>query len=190
MITEFSWLFEEREYLPATDLVEHEIPTGDARPMVQKPYRMPYHLQSIVEDTIQQQLKAGIIQPSASPWCLPIVVVPKKSLSGEKNYRLYVDMRAVNKVTTADHYPLPRTDETLDQLGGCQYFTTLDLKSGYHQIRIAAKDRPKTAFIVPSGLYEFLRMPFGLRNAPATFQKFADLLLRGLKPTTCLVYLD
>lgn len=190
VLAEYEWLFAERDYLPATDLVQHEIPTGDARPIKQKPYRIPYHLQPVVEETIRQQLAAGIIQPSSSAWASPIVLVKKKSLNGETNYRMCVDMRAVNRVTTPDHYPLPRIDETIDRLGNCKFFSTLDLKSGYHQIPIAPKDRHKTAFIVPDGLYEFLRMPFGLRNAPATFQRFADLLLRGLKPTVCLVYLD
>lgn len=190
VLKEYAWLFESRKCLPATDLVYHEIPTGNARPIAQKAYRIPHHLQPVVDEIIQEQLDAGIIQPSASPWASPIVLVPKKSLNGEKSYRMCVDLRAVNKVTTPDTYPLPRIDETLDRLGNCRYFTTLDMRSGYHQIKIAPQDAPKTAFIVPSGLYEFVRMPFGLRNAPATFQRFADLLLRGLKPMTCLVYLD
>uniref|UniRef100_H3G5E8 Reverse transcriptase domain-containing protein n=1 Tax=Phytophthora ramorum TaxID=164328 RepID=H3G5E8_PHYRM len=104
--------------------------------------------------------------------------------------RFCVDYRALNKVTKKDVYPLPRIDETLEALGGARLFTTLDLRSGYWQISVAPGDRDKTAFTTKRGLYRFVRMPFGLMNAPSTFQRMMNGVLRGLTWTTCLVYLD
>uniref|UniRef100_H3G554 Reverse transcriptase domain-containing protein n=1 Tax=Phytophthora ramorum TaxID=164328 RepID=H3G554_PHYRM len=104
--------------------------------------------------------------------------------------RFCVDYRALNSVTKKDVYPLPRIDETLEALGGAQLFTTLDLRSGYWQISVAPEDRDKTAFTTKQGLYRFIRMPFGLMNAPSTFQRMMNGVLRGLTWTTCLVYLD
>ena len=96
----------------------------------------------------------------------------------------------MNAVTKKDVYPLPRIDDTIDRLQGASYFSSIDLASGYWQIEVDEKDREKTAFITPDGLYEFQVMPFGLCNAPATFQRMMDLVLADLKWTTCLVYLD
>ena len=96
----------------------------------------------------------------------------------------------MNAVTKKDVYPLPRIDDTIDRLQGASYFSSIDLASGYWQIEVDEKDREKTAFVTPDGLYEFQVMPFGLCNAPATFQRMMDLVLADLKWTTCLVYLD
>jgi hypothetical protein len=104
--------------------------------------------------------------------------------------RFCVDYRKLNSVTEKDVYPLPRIDDTLDKLGKCKYFTTLDLASGYWQIELEEKDKPKTAFITPEGLFEFNVMPFGLTNAPATFQRTMNTILSGLTWLNCLVYLD
>ena len=110
--------------------------------------------------------ETGVIQPSNSPWASPIVMVRKK----DGTHRFCVDYRSLNEVTKADTYPLPRVDDLLDQLGGAKFFTTLDLASGFWQIRVAQGSREKTAFVVPQGLFEFRVMPFGLTNAPAVFQ--------------------
>ena len=96
----------------------------------------------------------------------------------------------MNAITRKDAYPLPRVDDTLDTLGGSKYFTTLDLASGYWQVDVATEDRQKTAFTTPEGLYQFKVMPFGLCNAPATFQRLMDRVLGGLKWSSCLVYFD
>jgi hypothetical protein len=136
-------------------------------------------------------LEQGIIRSSNSPWSSPIWVVPKKKdASGKQKWRLVVDYRKLNDKTIEDRYPLPNITEVLDKLGKCQYFTTLDLASGFHQIEVDPRDIQKTAFTVEYGHYEYLRMPFGLKNAPATFQRVMDNILREYIGKICLVYMD
>ncbi|XP_050507921.1 uncharacterized protein LOC126885399 [Diabrotica virgifera virgifera] len=133
----------------------------------------------------------GIIRQSTSPWSSSVWVVPKKmDASGEQKWRVVIDYRKLNECTIDDKYPLPNISDLLDQLGKCQYFTTLDLASGFHQIEIDPKDIPKTAFSVENGHYEFTRMPFGLKNAPSTFQRVMDNILLGILNERCLVYMD
>jgi len=131
-------------------------------------------------------LKEDVIEPSAGPWASPVVLVKKK----DDTWRFCVDFRRLNAVTKKDVYPLPRIDDALDALHDASWFTSLDLKSGYWQISVDEQDREKTAFITPDGLFQFKVMPFGLCNAPATFERLIDTLLRGLKWHTCLCYLD
>lgn len=176
--------------LGCTSAVKHVIRTGDAAPVYKRAYRVPVHQKGTLDALIQDQLDKGVIVPSHSEWASPVVVVPKKSPDGTPKYRFCVDYRAVNAITTPDVYPLPNITETLDSLGGCQMFTTLDLRSGYHQIQMDEDSRAKTAFNVPGGHYEYQRMPFGLSTAPATFQRLMDSVLMGLKGEKCLVYLD
>jgi len=127
-----------------------------------------------------------VIQPSQSPWASPIVLVQKK----DGSTRFCVDYRRLNKVTRKDSYPLPRVDDLLDSLAGAQWFTTLDLASGYWQVEVDPEHREKTAFTTGQGLYEFRVMPFGLCNAPSTFQRLMELVLAGLEWDICLAYLD
>ncbi|KAM0735103.1 Retrovirus-related Pol polyprotein from transposon 17.6 [Formica fusca] len=136
-------------------------------------------------------LKNGIIRTSASQWNAPLLMVPKKAdASGKSKLRVVVDFRKLNDLTIGDSFPLPNITEILDQLGNAKYFTTLDLASGYHQIPMAEQDEQKTAFSTPYGHYEFNRMPFGLKNAPATFQRLMNSILTGMQGLKCLVYLD
>ena len=131
-------------------------------------------------------LEKGVIQPSNSPWASPLVLVRKK----DGTVRFCVDYRKLNAATRKDAYPIPRVDETLEMLAGSHFFTSLDLLSGYWQVQIHPDDKEKTAIATPEGLFEFNVMPFGLCNAPATFQRLMDCVLAGLHWETCLVYLD
>jgi hypothetical protein len=136
-------------------------------------------------------LENGIIRPSQSPWSSPIWIVPKKmDASGKTKWRIVVDYRKINEKTVDDRYPLPNINNILDKLGKCQYFTTLDLASGFHQIEMDPESIPKTAFNVENGHYEYVRMPFGLKNAPATFQRVMDNVLKELQGKVCFVYMD
>jgi hypothetical protein len=135
---------------------------------------------------IEEMLKQGVIESSQSPWASPVVLVKKKD--GTK--RFCVDYRKLNKVTKRDSYPLPRVDMTLDAIGGSSWFSTLDLKSGYWQVKMEERDKEKTAFTAGEGLWQIVVMPFGLSNAPATFERLMERVLQGLPWTVCLVYLD
>ncbi len=128
---------------------------------------------------------SGIIEPSFSEWASPIVIVKKK----DGKIRICVDYRKLNANTPMDAYPMPRVDELIDRLGKATYITTLDLARGYWQVPVSEKDRLKTAFITPKGLFQFRVMPFGLNGAPATFQRLMDTAIRELEGYTA-VYLD
>lgn len=183
--------FYEGQTLTFTHEIKHQIKTTDESPIHQKTYKYPYHLRDVVSEQIQKLLDTGIVKESSSPWTSPIWVVPKKmDNSGKQKYRIVIDYRKLNEKTPADRYPIPEISEILDRLGKAQYFTVLDLASGFHQIEIDPKDTPKTAFNVDGGKFEFVRMPFGLRNAPATFQRLMDSVLRKHLNIRCFVYMD
>lgn len=183
--------FQEGQKLTFTHEVKHKITTTDESPIHQRTYKYPYHLRSVVSEQIQKLLETGVVRESSSPWTSPIWVVPKKmDNSGKQKYRIVIDYRKLNEKTPADRYPIPEISEILDRLGKAQYFTVLDLASGFHQIEIDPKDIPKTAFNVDGGKFEFVRMPFGLRNAPATFQRLMDSVLRKHINIRCFVYMD
>ncbi|UYV65326.1 hypothetical protein LAZ67_3003950, partial [Cordylochernes scorpioides] len=166
--------------------VKHRINTGDHLLTKRRPYRVAPRECQIIQDEVNKMEKLDIIQPSESPWASPVVLIRKK----DGSWRFCVDYRRLNKITKKDAYPLPRIDDTLDCLRGARFYSSMDLQSGYWQIDVEESDREKTAFITPDGLYEFKVMPFGLCNAPATFERMIDNLLKGLKWTICLCYLD
>ncbi|UYV62133.1 K02A2.6-like, partial [Cordylochernes scorpioides] len=172
--------------LGRTDLVQHKIYTGNARPVRQPPRRVPMAKRDEVVGLLHKLKQDGVIEESNSPWSSPVVLVTKK----DGSTRFCVDYRKLNEVTKKDSYPLPRIDDTLTTLAGSSWFSTLDLKSGYWQVGVHPADREKTAFSTGNGLYQFTVMPFGLCNAPATFERLMELVLRGLTWKTCLVYLD
>lgn len=172
--------------LGRTSAIVHRIDTGTHAPLRQRPYRVSHAERQVIDDQVSDMLNRGVIQPSNSPWASPVVLVKKK----DGGIRFCVDYRRLNKITRKDVYPLPRIDDALDCLQGAEFFSSLDLRSGYWQVPMDEADRAKTAFVTPDGLYEFNVMPFGLCNAPATFERLMDNILRGLKWQTCLCYLD
>ena len=169
-----------------TCLIEHEVNTGNAKPIKQSMRRVPFAMKEEFNKLVDEMLNAGLIVESESPWCSPTVLVKKK----DGSMRICVDYRRVNEVTVKDSYPIPKIEEILNQLGGNTVFTTLDLASGYHQVSVKKEDRGKTAFCTDRGLFEYVVMPFGLTNAPATFQRLMERVLKGLIGKICLVYLD
>ena len=168
-----------------TDIVEHCIPTGSAKPIRLPPYRLPHAYRSEVKNEIEDMLRSGIIKPATGEWSAPVVIVKKK----DGSLRLCVDFRKLNQESQMDAYPMPRVDDIIDRLGKAKYFSTLDLTKGYWQVPVAAGDRVKIAFSTPFGLYQFTVMPFGLQGAPATFQRLMDRVIRGLEDYTA-AYLD
>ena len=169
-----------------TDVAKHKIDTGEVKPINGPKFRISPKENEIIKQEVEEMLASKIIEPSSSPWSSPVVLVKKK----DGKLRFCVDYRKLNAVTKKDVYPLPRIDDTLDSLKNARYFSTLDLASGYWQIPVEEEDQQKTAFSTKQGLFQFKVMPFGLCNAPATFQRTMDRLLMNLKWNICLVYLD
>lgn len=169
-----------------TSLVEHKIvTTGDAIRL--RPYRYSPAIQKHLDEEIQEMLKNDIIEPSESPWSFPALLVPK----GDNKWRFCVDYRALNKVTKKDAYPIPFIDTILDKLRHATYLSSLDVRSAYWNVAVEKGSREKTAFCVPGrGLYQFKRMPFGLTNSPATWQRLVDRLLGAEMEPYAFVYLD
>lgn len=177
--------------LTFTNKIKHKINLTDDTPIYTKSYRYPFVHKQEVQNQMQKMLEQGIIRPSSSPWSSPIWIVPKRlDASGEKKWRVVVDYRKLNEKTIPDRYPIPNITDVLNKLGNSTWFSTIDLASGFHQIEVDEKDIPKTAFNTENGHYEFLRMPFGLRNSPSTFERVIESVLRGLNNNICLVYMD
>ncbi|KAL0202037.1 hypothetical protein M9458_000055, partial [Cirrhinus mrigala] len=172
--------------LGRTNLVQHDIQTRPGPPVKQQPRRMAFEKQQSADEQIQQNLDAGLASPSNSCWASPIVMVRKK----DQTYRLCVDYRALNERTIKDAYPLPRIQDTLDTLSTAKWFSTLDLASGYWRVELTPQARQAAAFCSRKGLFAWNVMPFGLCNAPATFQRLMDRVLAGMQWEICLVYLD
>ena len=170
-----------------TRLEVHCIPTGNAAPIRLPPRRAPMHLRGDIEEQIQAMLHQGIVEECSSPWAAPLVIVKKKDGSN----RICVDYRALNQVTEKDGHPLPRIEDSLDAVAGATIYSTLDMTSGYHQVEVAEQDRDKTAFVDGRGHHlRYVTMPFGLCNAPATFQRLMEKVLQGLVWDFVVVYLD
>lgn len=167
--------------------IKHRINLLDPTPFKQRHRKIPPSLIEDVRQHIEQLLAAGVIRPSKSPFTSNVVLVRKKN----GKLRLCVDYRMLNERTIKDSYALPRMEEIFDCLHGAKYFSTLDMKSGYHQVEVEESHKERTAFTVGSiGFFEYNKMPFGLCNAPATYQRLMQDCLGNLNMTICLIYLD
>lgn len=175
-----------KEDLGCTATAYHRIYTDDDVPVTERYRRIPPNMYQEVQQHLQELLQKGVIRPSESNYASPIVLVRKKSGA----LRMCVDYRKLNQKTKRDQYPLPRIEESLEALRGAKYFSTIDLASAYNQVEVHADDRHKTAFTTPMGLFEYNRMPFGLQNAPATFQRLMQGVFRDDILRTLMVYLD
>lgn len=187
LLQEYSTVFSAHDGdLGCTNLITHEIPLLESVPIRQRYRRIPPSEYEAVKAHINQLLNAKVIRESSSPYASPIVLVRKK----DGSLRLCVDYRLLNSKTRKDAFPLPRIEESLDVLSGARWFSTIDLASGYNQVPVAEQDKPKTAFCTPFGLFEWNRMPFGLCNAPGTFQRLMQRMFGGQQCQSLLLYLD
>ncbi|GKA69579.1 transposon ty3-I gag-pol polyprotein [Tanacetum coccineum] len=187
IIAEYHALFDDVGEMPPNQIIEHDIQLVEDSTLPKiGMYRNSVLENNEIKRQVEELLESGVIRPSSSLCGSPIVLVPKK----DGGWRMCVDYRALNKITIKNRYPLPRIDDLLDQLKKAMYFTKLDLKSGYHQVRIREEDTWKTAFKTRQGLYEWRVMPFGLCNAPATFMRLMNDILRPHIDDFVIVYLD
>ena len=172
--------------LGQTDIVKHQLNTGDQPAIKQRVRRYPAARREEERQLVEDMLAIGIIQESNSTWSSPTILVKKK----DGTTRFCIDYRRLNQVTMVDPYPLPHIEDSLNTLGGARFFCSLDLAIRYWQVEMDTADREKTAFVTQGGLYKFRMMPFGLVNTPATFERLMEKVLRGIAWSECLVYLD
>jgi len=166
LLHKYSGVFSDHEGdVGCTNIISHDIPLVEEAPVRQRYRRIPPSEYEAVKAHIHQLLKAQIIRESSSPFACPIVLVKKN----DGSLHLCVNYRLFNSKTRKDAFHLPRIEESLDALSGAHWFSTLDLAAGYNQVPVTEKDKMKTAFCTPFGLFEWNRMPFGLCNAPSTF---------------------
>lgn len=169
-----------------TNLITHKIDTGEHPPIKLPAYRIPYAHDQYVKKEIESLLENGAIEESTSPWSFPIVLVNKK----DGSIRLCIDFRKLNKITKQDSHPIPNINDLLDSVNGAVIFSSVDLASGYWQIKMDEASKEKTAFVTKYGLYQWKVMPFGLSTAPATFVKLIDLVLNELRYKSVIMYID
>lgn len=169
-----------------TDVAFMHIDTGEHPSIRQRPYRIPITKKLVVERELEKMLAEDIVEPSSSPWASPITLVTKK----DGGVRFCVDFRKLNSITKKDAHPLPHMQDIFDSLAGSKVFSTLDLKSGFWQIPMDENSVEKTAFITHKGLFQFKRMPFGLCNASAVFQRVMNKVLSPFIGKFVMVYID
>lgn len=178
------------EKLTTNNFYTQNIHLKDPVPVYIPNYKNIHSQNGEIRQQIQAMLEEDIIEPSISSYNSPILLVPKKSEDNNKKWRLVVDFRQLNKKILADKFPLPRINDILDQLGRAKYFSTLDLKSGFHQIPLDPEARKYTAFSTASGHFNFKRLPFGLNISPNSFQRMMNIAMAGLNPECAFIYID
>ncbi|KAJ1123241.1 hypothetical protein NDU88_001714 [Pleurodeles waltl] len=188
LLEQFSPLFSLTPGL--THLCVHDIGTADSLPVKNKIYRLSDKVKASIKEEVSKMLALRVIEKSSIPWASPVVLVPKATAPGAKpELRFCVDYRGLNSVTWTDAHPIPRADELVDRLGAAKFLSTFDLTSGYRQIALTEGAKERSAFSTPDGHYQFWVMPFGVKNAPATFQRLVNGVLAG-KDAFCAAYLD
>ena len=167
-----------------TNLIEHDVDVGDSAPIKQHPYRVSPIKKKLLDKEVQYMLKNDIIEESQSNWSSPCILVPKH----DDGFRFCTDFRKINDKTKSDSFPIPRIADCIDQIGNAKFVSTFDMLKGYWQVPLTQRAREISAFVTPSGLYQYKVMPFGMKNAPATFQRMVNKLVRDIDG--CEGYID
>ena len=186
VIDKYSKIFSKKNSTLPPCLVKPIKIITEGPPICQRAYRAPLTKRTEISKAVDDMLAQGIIQPSCSPWASPVTLVPKP----DGSIRFCVDYRKLNQVSKKDRYPVPLASDCFDLMQGTSVFSTIDLRSGFHQVTVDPADREKTAFICHRGLFEFVRMPFGLANGPSHFQRAMDFVFGDLLGKCVMVYID
>ncbi|KAJ8752590.1 hypothetical protein K2173_005479 [Erythroxylum novogranatense] len=187
LLAQFSDIYQKPSQLPPEREIDHHINLKEgADPVNVRPYMYAYFQKEEIKKQVQDMLTSGLIRQSTSPFSSPVLLVKKK----DGSWRFYTDYRALNEVTIRDRFPIPTVEDMLDELYGAAYFTKLDFIAGFHQVRVHPADIHKTAFRTHNGHYEYLVMPFGLCNAPSTFQALMNTIFHPYLRKFILVFFD